>query len=149
MAKHVLPLLLDLRPVRRVVNGGSVGHGDTGMRALPLQDPTNRRCQADQVWMAVHVYDVVEVPRPASLGEGAQLLAEQLDQGVAQDADPRREERRCTDGLSVGGPVDRRGASSEVMSIFTLGSEWRRIRSSVGDAALGRGVASPVPASPE
>jgi hypothetical protein len=36
--------------------------------------------------MAVHVNHVVEVPRPATLAEGPELLPEELDQRIADDS---------------------------------------------------------------
>ena len=66
--------------------------------------------------MAVHVHDVVQVARPASLGERAQLLPEQLDQRVTDHAVSRqgsvavlvadRRGRGLVDEHLVGGEVE-------------------------------------------
>jgi hypothetical protein len=78
VAEHVLPLQLDLIDVLRCANGVCVWDGDAGMCALLCEYAHNLRSEAEDVWVAMYVYDVVEVARTATLGERARLLCREL-----------------------------------------------------------------------
>ncbi|HVM13024.1 MAG TPA: hypothetical protein VM287_01675 [Egibacteraceae bacterium] len=98
--------------------------------------------------MAVHVDDVVEVTRPATLGECSELLPEELGNRVAHHAFDwqgrvaervaNRPKRQPVDDGLVCGEID-----------LHLGRRGLRVRTVVGDPALGGRLASQVPASPE
>ena len=64
--------------------------------------------KADEVWVAVHVDDVVEIAWTATFGERSELLAEQFCDGVAEHTH-RPGAGRCRDARSVEAPGDRLG----------------------------------------
>jgi hypothetical protein len=57
-------------------------HIDPRVGALTLERAAHAPRQADEVWMAVHMDDVVEIAGPATLGERSKFFAAQFRDGV-------------------------------------------------------------------
>jgi len=65
---HVLPLALDLGPERGRTDDLDSRHLDPGVGALSFEGAAHGPGNADEVRVAVHVDDVVEISWTATLG---------------------------------------------------------------------------------
>ncbi len=90
VAEHVRPLLLDLVAVRRRLERRDVGNIDTGERAFLFERDANGAHLTDQIWMPMDVDDVVEVARPAPLGERTDLLRGEIGSRVGENPASRQ-----------------------------------------------------------
>lgn len=149
MAEHVLPFPFDLIAEPAVADRLQGRDGDAGVLTFALQHCSDRGGASHEVGMAVQVHDVVKVARPAALGQGTQLLPEQLGdrearhspdrQGLITVLMPDRTQSRWLGEDLVGGEVELD------LRQHTAG----RVRTTVGDPALRRGAPAAIVSTPE
>src|SRR6266496_6024459 len=104
------------------------------MGAFAFEHPADSSRKTDEVWMAIHVDDIVEIAWAATLSQCSELLTEEFGDGVARDPTHRqRVAVRVPDGAKhgtahedlVGGEID-----------LHLWERGVAVRPSVGDPAL-------------
>lgn len=85
MPEHVRPFLIQLRAERRCQDRSRIGNVDAHVGALRRQCITHRSRVPHQFGMAEYVDYVVQVSRPTTLDEGADLLGEEFGDRVRCD----------------------------------------------------------------